>query len=107
MTAEHPELKVEVSALDEQLAGRVFRHGEAQRLLRMPWPAAAHDEAGRMVFQLHLSDPARPVDLGLGDDPRRLGLYLEWLMVRKRTWHGKLWDVVGEKSANVRRRLGR
>ena len=36
VTPDHPELEVEVSALDEQLAGRVFRHGEAQRLLRIP-----------------------------------------------------------------------
>ena len=41
VTPEHPELKVEVSALGEQLAGRVFRHGEALRLLRIPLPAAA------------------------------------------------------------------
>jgi hypothetical protein len=107
VTQDHPELKVEVSALDEQLAGRVFRHGEVQRLLRIPWPAAARDEVGRMLFELHFSDPARPVDLGLGDDPRRLGLHLEWLMVRKSTLRAALWDVVREKSANLRRRLGR
>ena len=105
VTAEHPELKVEVSALDKQLAGRVFRHGEAQRLLRIPWPAARGDQAGRTPFELHLSDPARPVDLGLGDDPRRLGLHLEWLMVRKSAWRTTLSDVVREKSANLRRRL--
>ena len=107
VTPEHPELEVEVSALDEQLAGRRFRHGEAQRLLRIPWPTAAGTESGRTPFELRLSDPARPIDLGLGDDPRRLGLYLEWLMVRKRTWRATLWDVVREKSANLRSRLRR
>jgi hypothetical protein len=105
--SEHPELKVEVSALGEQLAGRVFCQGEAQRLLRVPFPAALGARGGRMLFELHLSDPARPVDLGLGDDPRLLGLNLEWLMVRKRAWRTTLSDVVREKSANLRRRLGR
>jgi hypothetical protein len=105
--SEHPELKVEVSALGEQLAGRVFRHGEAQRLLRVPFPSASGAHGGRMLFELHLSDPARPVDLGLGDDPRPLGLHLEWLMVRESAWRTTLSDVVREKSANLRRRLGR
>jgi hypothetical protein len=105
--SEHPELKVEVSALGEQLAGRVFRHGEAQRLLRVPFPSASGARGGRMLFELHLSDPARPVDLGLGDDPRPLGLHLEWLMVRESAWRTTLSDVVREKSANLRRRLGR
>jgi hypothetical protein len=105
VTPDHPELKVEVSALDEQLAGRVFRQGEAQRLLRIPWPAAAAAQAGRTLFELCLSDPARPVDLGLGDDVRRLGLHLEWLMVRKRTLRATLRDAIREKSVNLRRRL--
>ena len=60
-----PKLEVEVSALGEQLAGRVFRYGEAQRILRVPLPAGAEDEAGRTPFEFRLSDPARPVDLGL------------------------------------------
>jgi hypothetical protein len=104
VTPDHPELEVEVSALDEQLARRVFRHGEGQRLLRIPFPAAA---TGRTAFELRLSEPARPVDLGLGDDVRRLGLHLEWLMARKKAWRATLLDVVREKSANLRRRLAR
>jgi hypothetical protein len=108
VTPDHPELIVEVSAFDKQLAARVFRHGEAQRLLRVPFPAAAGVAQGvRTPFELHLSDPARPVDLGLGNDARRLGLHLEWLMVRKYAWRTTLSDVIREKSANLRRRLGR
>jgi hypothetical protein len=102
----HPELTVEVAALGEHFAGRVFRHGEAQRLLRVPFPSASGAHGGRMLFELHLSDPARPVDLGLGDDPRPLGLHLEWLMVRKSAWRTRFLDFVREKSANLRRWLG-
>jgi hypothetical protein len=105
VTPDHPELKVEVFALDQELAGRVFRHGEGQRLLRIPFPAGAGAQAARTVFDVRVSDPARPVDLGLGDDARRLGLYLEWLMVRKKTRAATLLDVVREKSANLRKRL--
>ena len=107
VTAEYPELKVEVSALDEQLAGRVFRHGEGQRLLRVPFPSAAGAQGGRIPFELHFSDPARPVDLGLDNDARRLGLHLEWLMVRKSVWRTAFSDVIREKSSNLRRRMGR
>jgi hypothetical protein len=105
--SEHPELKVEVSALGEELAGRVFRNGEAQRLLRVPFPSASGVYGGRTVFELHISDPARPVDLGLGGDVRRLGLHLEWLMVRKSAWRTAFSDVIREKSSNLRRRIGR
>jgi hypothetical protein len=105
LTPDHPELKVEVSARGERLAGRVFRHGEAQRLLRIPWPIA--EPSGQTFFELNFSNPARPMDLGMGDDPRRLGIFLEWLMVRKRRPYASLMDVVREKSANLRRRLGR
>jgi hypothetical protein len=105
MTPDHPNLRFEAAALDEELAGRVFRHGEAQRLVRIPWPAAAGTHAGRTTFELRLSEPARPVDLGLGDDVRRLGLHLEWLTVRKSAWRATLGDAIREKSANLRRRL--
>ena len=105
VTPDHPELKVEASALDEKLADRVFRHGEAYRLLRVPLPAAAAGKAGRTLFELRLRDPARPIDLGLGGDVRRLGLHLRWLMVRKSTWWATLWDAIREKSANLRNRL--
>jgi hypothetical protein len=106
VTPDHPKLKVEVSALDEQL-GRVFRHGEGQRLLRIPFPAAADAQGGRALFELRLSHPARPVDLGLGGDVRRLGLQLEWLMVRKSTRRATVVDAIRQRSANFRRRLGR
>jgi hypothetical protein len=104
VTSDHPEVGVDVSALDEHLGGRVFRDGEGQRLLRIPFPEAAA-RANRTVFKLRVSDPARPVDLGLADDARRLGIHLEWLIVRKRTAHGPLVDALREKSTNLRSRL--
>jgi hypothetical protein len=105
VTPDHPKLKVEAWTLGEQRAARVFRDGEAQRLVRIPWPEVAGSRAGGRLFELRLSDPARPVDLGLGDDDRRLGLHLEWLMVRKRTRRASFWDVIREKSQNLRSRL--
>ena len=105
VTPDQPKLIVEAWALGEQRAARVFRDGEAQRLIRIPWPEVAGSRAGGRLFELRVSDPARPVDLGLGDDYRRLGLHLEWLMVRKRTRRASFWDVIREKSANLRSRL--
>jgi hypothetical protein len=105
VTTDHPNLEVEVSALDEPLARRVFRHGEALRLFHIPFPAAAGAQGRRMLFELRLSDPARPLDLGLSEDARRLGVRLEWLMVRQRTLRATLSDAIREKSANLRSRL--
>jgi hypothetical protein len=105
VTPDHPNLEVEVSAFDEHLAHRVFHHGEALRLFHIPFPTTAGAQARRMLFELRLSDPARPLDLGLGEDTRRLGVRLEWLRVRKRSLRGTLSDAIREKSANLRSRL--
>jgi hypothetical protein len=90
VTSDHPELKVEVSARGEQLGARVFRHrrggyrlGRAHRPLRVVLPASARDEQGRAILELRLRDPASPLELGLSDDSRRLGLQLRSLTARK------------------------
>jgi hypothetical protein len=101
VTPEHPELDVEVWAQDERLAGRAFRYGRrfsrqrtAHRPLRVVVPRSVRDETGRTVLELRLRDPARPVDLGLGDDSRSLGLHLRSLTVQGASAHPTLWDAV-------------
>jgi len=96
---DHPVIEVQASARGEQLARRVFRHGEPPRLLRIPLPPAR----GRTVVELTLHDPARPVDLGLGDDHRRLGIQLRWLVVRKSTRRATLADSLRRTAAKLRR----
>jgi hypothetical protein len=103
LTPVHRELEVEVSAFGKQLVRRVFRYGDALRLIQVAFPADAH--GGRAPFELRLSDPARPVDLGAGEDARQLGLRLEWLIVRKHTWRASLSDAALEKSTNLRSRF--
>jgi hypothetical protein len=105
VTADHPELEVEASALGERLAHRVFRHGKANRLLRIPLPAAASGQAARVPFELRLCDPARPADLGLGGDERSLGLHLQWLLVGKIGRHETLWQAFRGTAGALRRRL--
>ena len=91
VTPDHPELKVEVSAGGEQLGGRVFRHrravfrlGKGHRPLRVLLPASVRDETGRVALELRIHDPASPLELGLSDDSRRLGLHLLSLEARRR-----------------------
>ena len=88
VTPEHPELRVEVSALGEQLGARAFRYRRAifrrGKHLRVALPASVRDETGRAVLELRLHDPARPLDLGLSDDSRRLGLNLRSLAVQRK-----------------------
>ena len=98
---DHPVLEVQASARGRQLARRVFRHGKAPGLMRVPLPPAK----GRTVVELTLHDPARPADLGLGDDRRRLGIQLRWLMARQSTWRATLWDAARAASGKVRSRL--
>jgi hypothetical protein len=87
---EHPELNVEVYAGGQRLGSRVFRHrrgarrlGRGYRPLRVVVPATVRDETGRVVLELRLQDPVRPVDLGLSDDSRCLGLHLRSLVVQR------------------------
>jgi hypothetical protein len=91
VTPDNPQLEVEVSAAGKQLATQVFRHRRGARLrrrranrpLRVALPASARDETGRVALELRVKDPAKPVDLGLSDDSRRLGLHLCSLVVRR------------------------
>ena len=90
LTPDHPELKVEVYAQGEQLGARVFRHrralfrlGRAHRPLRAVLPESVKDDTGRAVVELRLHDPASPLDLGLSNDSRRLGLHLRSLTVEQ------------------------
>jgi hypothetical protein len=107
VTPDHPVLEVEASALAEQLAARVFRHGEAPRLFRISLPPPVRGQGGRTIVELRLRDPARPADLGLGDDLRRLGVQLRWLVVRKSTWRATLSDALRATYAKFRRRTSR
>ena len=91
VTPDHPELKVEVSARGEQLGARVFRHrralfrlGKAHRPLRVVLPESVRGKTGQVLLELRLQNPAKPVDLDLSDDSRRLGLHLRSLAARKR-----------------------
>jgi hypothetical protein len=94
LTPEHSLLEVEASAGAEQPVTAVFRHGVEPPVLRVPLPPAVRGHEGRTVVDLELRDPARPADLGLGDDQRRLGIQLRWLLVRRRTWRAALSDAV-------------
>ncbi len=99
VTPDHPVLEVEASAGAEQPVTSVFRHGAAPPLLRVSLPPAVRGSGGRTVVNLGLRDPARPADLGLGDDVRRLGIQLRWLLVRERSWRAALSDAVRQSRA--------
>jgi hypothetical protein len=105
VTPDHPELEVEASALGERLAGRVFRYGKANRLLRIPLPSTGRGQAARIPFELRLRNPAKPVDLGFSDDRRSLGLHLQWLMVGRITRLETLWEVFRATAVKFRNRL--
>jgi hypothetical protein len=82
VTPDHPELQLEVAARGQQLAAQALRHGDADQRLVMHLDDAVVDEHGRLVLELLMRDPMRPVDLGLGDDPRRLGIHLRSVAIR-------------------------
>jgi hypothetical protein len=105
VTPEHPVLEVKASVAGQQLATRVFRHDEAPSLLRVPVPPSVRGFGGRTVVELGLRDPASPADLGLGDDTRRLGVQLRWLLLRHSTWRATALDAMRETVARARGRL--
>jgi hypothetical protein len=80
----HRELEVEVHARGEQVGARVFRHRRA--LFRARNPARSLRvvvPTGRVVLEFRIHDPARPLDLGLSGDSRRLGFHLRSLVARQ------------------------
>ncbi len=79
VTPEHEELTVDVWALDTHLARPVFHYDDVEDRLVLRLPPSVRDERGRTVLDFRFEDPARPVDLGVSSDARRLGLYLRSL----------------------------
>ena len=90
VTPAHRELRVDVSAGGEGLNTRVFRSrrrffrfGRRYEPLRVVLPAAVRDARGRVVIELIIHQPARPLDLGLSEDSRQLGLHLRSLVATR------------------------
>ncbi len=79
LTPEHEELAVDVWALDTLLAHRVFRRDDLEGRLVLRLPPSVRDDKGRTVVDFRFDQPARPVDLGISSDARRLGLHLQSL----------------------------
>lgn len=80
-TAEHQTVGAEVWVNGQQVGEGVFRYEQPYQPMRIPLRLDPTDGAGRTDVELRLRDPARPLDLGVGSDPRRLGLYLRSLAV--------------------------
>jgi GT2 family glycosyltransferase len=81
LAAHHRKLEVEVSGRGQRLAEQIFRQGDGEGTLHVHVPRTVMNDDGQVVLELRMRRPARPVDLGLGSDPRRLGLYLRSLTV--------------------------
>jgi hypothetical protein len=81
VTSKHPKLAVEAWARDQRVAVQVFRDAEPAHPLRVRLPAAVLDAQGRATLELRISEPARPLDVGLSEDPRRLGVCLRSLTI--------------------------
>ena len=79
----HPQLEVRVSASGERLATRIFSYGEADHSFQVRLPASLTDQSELLALDLRLRDPVRPVDLGINEDARRLGLHLRSLTIRR------------------------
>jgi len=79
VTPEHPQLTVDVWSGDAQLARRVFRHDDVDNRLVLRLPPSDGGRSSRTVLDLHLDAPARPFDVRVNEDTRRLGLHLRTL----------------------------
>jgi hypothetical protein len=102
VTAEHRELDVEIHAAGRRIAVHTFRHGGPQQAVRIRLPRASLDPDGRAVLELHVLEPARPVDLGVGSDTRRLGVQLRSLtVVESGTVIGPEPDAATEPGAGI------
>jgi hypothetical protein len=77
---EHPGLDVEVWANDrcvDTWAYRIEEQAPASRRLVLPEESLGHGEVLEIGFVFR--DPCRPMELGLSEDPRKLGLFVREL----------------------------
>jgi hypothetical protein len=81
VTAEHREATVEFWAGGQQVGTHTFRLTGGEQTVHVDLPRVPIDSAGRAVLDFHMREPARPADLGMGTDSRRLGVYLRSLTV--------------------------
>jgi hypothetical protein len=101
--AEHPKLTAEAWIGDTLLATRGSRHGDEEHALIVPLPSAP---AGTLTsIELRIRDPARPQDLGLGLDRRRLGVQLRSLTVRPQTAAQPTLEPSPDRLGKFRRRV--
>jgi hypothetical protein len=101
----HPELDVEVLARQRRLTRAAFRHGKEHRRLRIPFPTNARSGTGPTVLEFRIDEPARPAELGVGDDMRLLGLYLYSLTARRSGFRRRLMYAAAYRTAKLRKRL--
>lgn len=81
VTRKHPKLEVEVWVREQRVVTQIFRDAKPADPLRAHLPVSMLDEEGRAMLELRLREPARPLDVGLSEDPRRLGVHLQSLTV--------------------------
>jgi hypothetical protein len=86
----HPALEVVFRNNNERLGVQLFRHGVKGRVVTIPLTGPVVDTHGRVVVEIEIDDPARPIELGTGSDTRLLGLHLKGLMVRRTGARGRL-----------------
>jgi 2-polyprenyl-3-methyl-5-hydroxy-6-metoxy-1,4-benzoquinol methylase len=81
VTRGHSTLEVEVWARNECIAVHTFRYLKPARRLRVPLATGLIDTDSPAPIDLRVREGARPVDLGVSNDPRLLGLHLRSLTV--------------------------
>ncbi|MFZ1993012.1 MAG: hypothetical protein WAU75_02805 [Solirubrobacteraceae bacterium] len=81
VTAEHRAIEAEISVGAQRVVHHTYRFGDPEQPLQIDLPPAAVESRDGAVLEFHVHEPARPVDFGVGDDPRRLGVQLRSLTV--------------------------
>jgi hypothetical protein len=76
VTANHPKLEVEAWVRGQRVTAQAFRYDADAQPFRVHVPRALLDANCQVTLVLLLRHPARPADVGLSTDPRRLGLHL-------------------------------
>jgi len=75
----HPALEVEVWANDDYLDTWAYRLGEEMPPGRVVLPRGALSDGDVLELGFVFREPCRPMELGLSEDPRRLGLFVSEL----------------------------
>lgn len=81
-SAMFPSKMLFLSVNGRQVGSEIYKYGEVSRTLRFKVPRAVIEQSGKLRLEIRDSVLISPSDLGVGNDDRTLGIFVEGIQVK-------------------------